>query len=176
MNRVLDLGVVLRDATEADMEVVRALNESELPHVSSVTVAEFERYRGEARYFRVAEASDGEFAGFLIGFGPGADYDSVNYLWFAERYERFLYVDRIVVSETARGLGIGRKFYADVADHARDHAPIVTCEVNLQPPNEASHRFHANLGFCEVGRQETDGGKKQVSLLAWDLTETHASA
>ena len=41
---------------------------------------------------------DGTFAGFVIIMGPGTDYDSPNYRWFAERYgTAFHYLDRIVL-------------------------------------------------------------------------------
>jgi hypothetical protein len=45
---------------------------------------------------------------------------------------------------------------------------VLTCEVNLRPPNEGSLRFHRRLGFREVGRQETPYGAL-VTLLALDL-------
>ncbi|NNE42793.1 MAG: GNAT family N-acetyltransferase, partial [Gemmatimonadetes bacterium] len=44
-------------------------------------------------------------------------------------------------------------------------APMITCEVNTRPRNDGSLRFHARLGFREVGTQETEGGAKAVSLL-----------
>ena len=46
---------------------------------------------------------------------------------------------------------------------------MLFCEVNLRPRNERSLAFHAAIGFREVGRQDTDGGNKHVSLLALDL-------
>jgi predicted GNAT superfamily acetyltransferase len=39
----------------------------------------------------------------------------------------------------------------------------VACEYDVEPPNDASARFHARFGFGEVGRQRLAGGK-QVSL------------
>lgn len=35
----------------------------------------------------------GELSAFLLAFDERADYDSPNYLWFRERYPRFVYVD-----------------------------------------------------------------------------------
>jgi predicted GNAT superfamily acetyltransferase len=40
--------------------------------------------------------------------------------------------------------------------------------VNLRPRNDGSLRFHARLGFKEVGQQETSYGVL-VSMLAKDL-------
>jgi hypothetical protein len=40
----------------------------------------------------------------------------------------------------------------------------MTCEYNLQPQNEISRKFHQRYGFIEVGTQETENGKKTVSL------------
>ncbi|TIP69850.1 MAG: GNAT family N-acetyltransferase, partial [Mesorhizobium sp.] len=71
-----------------------------------------------------------------------------NFLWFRERYPRFVYVDRVVVAGEARGRGHARRLYEDLFDHAlRAGQTIVTCEVNAEPPNPASDAFHAALGF-----------------------------
>ena len=44
----------------------------------------------------------GNIDAFLLAFDQDADYDSPNFLWFRARYPRFVYVDRIVVAESAR--------------------------------------------------------------------------
>ncbi len=85
---------------------------------------------------------------FIISFDQDADYDGVNFHWFRARYQRFVYVDRVVVAPEARGRGHARRLYADLFDQARraGHARIV-CEVNSSPPNPQSDAFHASLGF-----------------------------
>ncbi|PTS88217.1 GNAT family N-acetyltransferase [Caulobacter sp. HMWF009] len=102
----------------------------------------------------------------LLTFDERADYDSLNYLWFRERYARFVYVDRVVVSAAARGRGLARQLYADLfaAAAAAGHSQIV-CEVNSDPPNPASEAFHAGLGFTEVGAAAIHDGAKSVRYL-----------
>ncbi len=97
---------------------------------------------------------------------PGQPYQSPNYRWFSEHYPKFVYVDRIAVSPAFKGKGIGRALYLNVENLARRVAPVVTCEVNLIPANPDSLAFHKKLGFTEVGQQNTESGKKRVSLLA----------
>jgi predicted GNAT superfamily acetyltransferase len=46
--------------------------------------------------------------------------------------------------------------------------PLVTCEFDVDPPNAASERFHAGLGFHEVAQQVLDSGKR-VSLQMKDI-------
>lgn len=103
----------------------------------------------------------------LIAFDQDADYDSPNFLWFRDRYRRFVYVDRIAVAASARGGGLARMLYRDLFQAARDagHVQIV-CEVNSDPPNPASDAFHASLGFAEVGRAELANGKQVRYLRA----------
>ena len=48
--------------------------------------------------------------------------------------------------------------------------PWLLCEVNVRPLNAGSLRFHHRIGFTEVGQQDTDGGRKTVSLLAKPLS------
>lgn len=102
----------------------------------------------------------------LLTFDQAADYDSPNFLWFRARYDRFVYVDRVVVADAARGRGLARRLYDALFDAARaaGHERIV-CEVNAEPPNPASDAFHAALGFVPVGTAAIHGGKKTVTYL-----------
>lgn len=117
------------------------------------------------RSFRARAAGGG--AGFLLSFDQDADYGSPNFLWFRERYARFVYVDRVVVDPAARGRGLARALYEDLfaAAAGAGHERVV-CEVNLVPPNPASDAFHARLGFEEVGRADLAGSGKRVRYLA----------
>ncbi|MBP6597538.1 MAG: GNAT family N-acetyltransferase [Arenimonas sp.] len=120
----------------------------------------------QACWHQVAEV-DGVVAAFLLVFRDGANYPNSNFEWFAARYPRFLYVDRVVVDADSHGRGLGAQLYRELFDHARaSGAPVVTCEFNVVPPNIGSAAFHARLGFQEVGRQWLDEGRKQVSMQA----------
>jgi predicted GNAT superfamily acetyltransferase len=97
---------------------------------------------------------------------PKADYGSLNYAWFGERYDDFAYLDRVAVAQAHRNKGIGGLLYREVERRAT--ARWFTLEVNVRPMNEGSLRFHARLGFVEVGQRETDYGTR-VSLMAKEL-------
>jgi uncharacterized protein len=102
----------------------------------------------------------------LLTFDQAADYDSPNFLWFRERYPDFVYVDRIVVADAARGRGLARRLYDDLFAAARAAGQErIVCEVNSDPPNPASDAFHAALGFVPVGTARIHGGKKTVTYL-----------
>ncbi len=109
----------------------------------------------------------GEVEAFMISFDQDAAYESPNFLWFRQRYFRFVYVDRIVVDPAARGRGHARRLYHDLFEKARRHGhALVTCEVNITPPNPASHAFHGAAGFVEVGSQAFHDGAKSVRYYA----------
>lgn len=109
---------------------------------------------------------DGELAGFCLVMAPGLPYASSNYRWFSERYTDFAYLDRVALRADHQGCGFGTALYAEV--ERRIAAKLFALEVNLDPPNEGSIRFHSRLGFVEVGQQITPSGKL-VSLMAKDL-------
>jgi predicted GNAT superfamily acetyltransferase len=109
----------------------------------------------------------GDLEAFLLAFDQDADYDSPNFLWFTERYARFVYVDRIVVAPEARGRGHARRLYHDLFEVAAGNGyDVVVCEVNSEPPNPTSDAFHAALGFSEVGQASIHGGTKTVRYFA----------
>jgi len=160
---------MLRDATPADFPAILALNEAFVAVLSPLDDARLARLHVQAAWHRVIE-SDGRIDAFLLAFREGADYDSPNYRWFAQRYPRFLYVDRIVVAGSTQVRGAGSRLYRELhALAVHDAVPLITCEFDIEPPNPASERFHARLGFREVGRQLLHGGRKTVSLQALDV-------
>jgi len=154
----------IRDAEADDLQTILELNEAATPNVSHLTLDALHALAAEAAYFRVVEERERVIA-FLLGFGPDARYASENFQWFRRRYDAFVYIDRIVVDGDTRGGGIGARLYADIDTFTRERAPLLACEVNVRPRNDGSLRFHERHGFTEVGRQETEGGTKEVALL-----------
>lgn len=156
--------VVIRDARSGDFDAVCALNQSEVQHTSAMDAARLAELDALSCYHRVASIGSGVSA-FLLAICNGSPYRNDNFEWFARRYPRFIYVDRIVVSSAARGLRLGSLLYEDLFGQARASAiPLVACEYNLVPPNEPSRSFHDKFGFREQGTQWVANGTKQVSL------------
>ncbi|MDH3374968.1 MAG: GNAT family N-acetyltransferase [Gammaproteobacteria bacterium] len=121
-----------------------------------------------AAYFRVAVGDD-RLAAFLVGLRPGTSYESPNYRWFCDHYDDFAYVDRVAVADFARRAGLASRLYDDFAATLPDTVEFMTCEVNIRPPNESSMEFHRRMGFRQVGTQSTEGGNKEVAMLAKTL-------
>lgn len=150
---------MLRDATEADFRSILVLNEAFVSVLSPLDAQRLAQLHAQARLHRVIER-DGRLLAFLLAFREGTDYDGANYHWFAQRYPRFLYVDRIVVAGGEQGQGAGSQLYRDVCALATAEAvPVITCEFDIEPPNPISARFHDRQGFREIGKRQLDGGK-----------------
>jgi uncharacterized protein len=160
--------VNIRETSSNDLDSALALNNASLPELNELDRAEIERLVDMSLLSLTAEV-DGAFAGFCVVFAPGVDYGSLNYAWFSRMYSDFAYLDRIAVDPTYRRYGIGRGFYATLVERLTGQFPLLTCEVNVRPRNDASLAFHHSIGFREVGQQDTDGGNKTVSLLALPL-------
>ena len=97
----------IRNLTAADVEAMWAVNEEGLPGTGQVTPHELEALLGFASL--ALGAYDGtDLLGFVICLPPNTAYGSLNYAWFNQRYDAFLYVDRIAVASNHRpwrGLG-----------------------------------------------------------------------
>ena len=154
----------IRDVRDDELDAVLSLNEASIPAVNSISIGQMRWFREHAAYFRVG-VDDDRLGAFLIGMRPGTGYDSLNYTWFCKHYDDFGYIDRIAVADHARRLGLATRLYDDFRSTLPDTVDVMTCEVNLKPPNESSMAFHRRLGFTQVGTQETEGGTKQVALL-----------
>jgi uncharacterized protein len=154
----------IRDCVEADFASVLRLNLESEHFLSPLSLSGLRALSAQAWYCR-ALGSEGEALGFLLVLQEGAAYDSVNFQWFQARYSQFLYIDRVVVDAYARGRRVAMRLYEDLFVRARAAGRTrVMCEFDVDPPNEASRRFHAAFGFREVGSQRIAAGKKTVSL------------
>ena len=150
-------GVVVRPMVPGDHAVVHAMNDAAAPHVNVLDAESFAWLVRACDYTRVA-VRDGAIVGFVFAIRHGTEYWSANYAWFTERYDAFLYLDRVVVAPEARHAGVGRALYNDLVAFALGQWPRVALEVNLDPPNPASLAFHAAMGFERVGERHHDGG------------------
>jgi len=148
------------------IERLLALNNAHAVELSHLTPGRMTDLIGQA--FLAAAPQDG--CALLISFDQAAEYDSPNFHWFRARYDRFVYVDRVVVSPAARGRGYARRLYEALFARARTagHDRIV-CEINTDPPNLASDAFHEGLGFVQVGTGVIHGGLKSVRYMSRPL-------
>lgn len=168
MTNTLSATIVPLDGTPSPALV--DLNNDHAAELSFLTPERFAALIGEA----FLACRIGEADALLLAFDQAADYDSPNFLWFRERFGRFVYVDRIVVAGSARGRGLARLLYEALFDRARAAGQErVVCEVNADPPNPASDAFHAALGFVEVGAALLPNGKT-VRYFERPLGETQA--
>ena len=142
---------------------ILTLNNAHSVELSWFDVDRLKSLLRQAFYARMIGSADA----FLLAFDQSASYDSSNYMWFRQRYTRFVYVDRVVVSPSMRGRGYARLLYTDLFEQARRAAHhVVVCEVNSDPPNPTSDAFHAAFEFEEVGRATIHEGSKTVRYLA----------
>ena len=154
-------------ATVEHFAAILDLNEEFVDVLAPLSRERLELLDSLASYHRVA-VEQCDVIGFALAFGSEARHDSVNFGWFAERYQSFLYVDRVVVAAPRQGTGVGALLYKDLFEFARSRGyERVTCEIDADPPNPRSERFHQGFGFSEVGSQEVQyfaGRPKRVSL------------
>jgi len=158
--------MLIRKLEEKDYPRILQLNEESVHFLSPLTKDKLEKIISQCEMVNVVEV-DGRVEAFILTLKEGKEYDSVNYLWFDNHYDQFLYIDRVVVSLEMQGKGIGRTLYESVFTHASlKGIPYVTAEIDINPPNPGSLKFHEKFGFREVGKQTVAGGTKLVSLQA----------
>ena len=159
----------IRFLTPNDFEEVLNINNMNVPALGILSLEKLRYLVTHALHSLVVD--QGTILGFCITFAPHAPYDSVNYQWFCNRYQRFTYLDRIAFTPQAQGMGFGKLLYRHVERLMQEsnQAYPLCCEVNLQPPNPGSLRFHQDLGFIRV--EDIDhGNNHKVAMLKKDAS------
>lgn len=137
----------LRPITPAEREAVLAINARNVPMVGPLDAARFDWLLSMARHASVICAGDA-IAGWVLTLAPGTAYDSPNYRFFADRYDDFLYLDRIAIDQAFRRRGLGSRVYDELEAAA---GARMVLEVN--DDNEGSLAFHRARGYVEVARE-----------------------
>ncbi len=161
--------IIIRDAKPEDADTVLKLNAAEVQWTSPISPQRLEELAGLSCYYKVVCVND-EVVAFLIAMHSTSQYENANFEWFKARYDQFVYIDRIVVAGNTAGLGLGSRFYGDIAKFASEsNAERLVCEYNIEPMNEASRAFHLKIGFTEVGKQAVSEQGKIVSMQTLEL-------
>lgn len=149
----------IRALVEADLPTVLALNNAHAAEVNALSATALAALVEVATRARIV---DGDL-GFLIGCSETTPPQGPNHAWFLAHRPHFLYIDRVVVAPSARGRGLARALYDDLATIAAGRP--LCCEVNIDPPNAASLDFHARLGFVPCGEAADPRNGKRVRYL-----------
>lgn len=159
----------IRPFHPADLDHIHAINQNAVPLVGTTTQQELFAIANQACIALVAHPPGDvhDPVGFCLVLAPTADYASENFAWFRERYDDFIYLDRVAIVEKYKRQGLGRSLYNKVEASASECTPWakrLTLEVNIEPRNEASLAFHEQLGFAIVGERDTRYGTR-VALM-----------
>jgi predicted GNAT superfamily acetyltransferase len=160
----------VRNIEITDVARVLEINNANTPGVSELTLSELETDIKNCLHALLIDNEHGEVCAFCITFAPDAPDAGVNHQWFADRFESFVYLDRIAIDPTYQNLGLGALLYQSVEKQmiASAQHSLLCCEVNLEPPNPGSLRFHHRIGFTEVG-QHSPQQNYLVSMLSKNL-------
>ena len=165
---------VVRNIEIADLLRVLEINNANTPGVSELTFAELELDLHSSLHALTIDNELGEVCAFCITFDPDAPDAGDNHRWFAERYKSFVYLDRIAIDSNHQNRGLGALLYQSVEQHmlkSAEHS-LLCCEVNLEPPNPGSLRFHQRIGFTEVGQSIQEYANYRVSYLSKSVSES----
>ena len=157
---------IVRNIVGTDVTRVLEINNANTPGVSELTLSELETDITNCLHALAIDDEHGKVCAFCITFDPNALDAGSNHQWFAERYKSFVYLDRIAIDSKHQNRGLGALLYQSVEQRMLDSTEhsFICCEVNLEPPNPGSLRFHKRIGFTEVGQHSPQQGYL-VSLL-----------
>ncbi|MDP1931523.1 MAG: GNAT family N-acetyltransferase [Gammaproteobacteria bacterium] len=87
----------------------------------------------------------------MLGISAGKGGENFGYQWFMARFDSFLYIDRVVVHDECRRLGLAIEFYHEAVHWCRARGiEHIVCQIHDRPPNPVAHALHDKLGFTAI--------------------------
>ena len=138
------------------LNILYSLNQDNTPEVGDLESLNnlCELIHMSALNFYVLE--NNTIIGFVICFRENSEYKSLNYKYFKNKEDKFLYIDRVVIKDGYRRLGVGSYLYDHLHELAQKEDIPLCCEVNIIPKNEISLNFHFKKGFKHDGEFHFD--------------------
>ena len=153
--------------TDDIFERLLALNNAHAEELSFKTPKDFALLLAAASHVR----AEPQGLALIVAIDDSCIYDNPNFTWLKQRFQRFYYIDRVVVDAAARGRGLARQFYAGLEERARaEGRERLVCEINAEPPNPQSDAFHQKLGFEPVGEQFLENYGRTVRYWSRELS------
>ena len=151
--------VAIREATDADLGAVLALNNALIPVDTTAWTERLETIDERRAWF--AHKRDGgwpvliaEAGGDVVGFATYGEFRD-NAKWEGYRFTAEL---TIHVAGDRHGSGVGRRLMEALFERARADG-LHTLVAAVDGTNDGSIRFHERLGFVETGRMSQVGFK-----------------
>ena len=143
------MAVTLRDATSADLPAILAIHNSTIDDTTTTWSDEDETIEHRTQWFAARQAAGDPVVVAVDGGEVGEGK------WPGYRHTRELSVH---VRDSHRGHGVGRLLLDDLVERAvRNDVHVLVAAVDSG--NEASIRFHEQMGFVEVARLPEVGRK-----------------
>jgi predicted GNAT superfamily acetyltransferase len=99
-----------------DLPQVRKLNNKYAEAVGECSAKMYQYLFSIAQHALVVKDQE-MLVGFLLTVGEGSDYRSTNYKFHSEQgYDKWIYMDRIIVDEGYQSMSIGSKLYTFLID------------------------------------------------------------
>ncbi len=140
--------------SENEVKEMHVINQENVPELGGLS--ELEDFWARVNWSEVIFVYKYEdvIKAFVLCMREGQTYNSPNYKYISNRFNKFLYVDRIAVQEQFRRKGIAEKIYTKVIDKGKENDLDILCEVNTKPSNKTSMAFHNKMGFEEIGTND----------------------
>lgn len=113
------------------------------------------------------EGSDARLVGYLLAFPSDTMYDGEEFLFLTKTSTGpFIYIDQVAVDAAMRRTRAASSLYQAIETAAhRQGILVLSCEINLMPPNPDSLAFHRNEGFNQTSVMPTQDGRT-VALMS----------
>ena len=145
------------------LNLIFELNQNNIPALGSLNSLKHVQDIYNNSLFLIEVIVEDDFAGFAFVMDNKSEYQSLNYKYFKNKYNDFLYIDRVAFIDKFQRRGYGTITYDEIHKLSKKLNSLLCCEVNTFPLNKESMDFHRKYGFSVI--EEVPFGEKKVAML-----------
>jgi L-amino acid N-acyltransferase len=154
--RELRLGMLIRQAVDADLDAILAIHNDAI--LNSAAIWDDDPVdRAEREVWLATRAREGNPV--LVAVDGATTVGYATYAqWRSKRGYRHTVEDSVYVAASHQGRGLGRTLLTRLIEHAREAGHHVML-ADIESSNAASIRLHESLGFIRAGQLDEIGHK-----------------
>lgn len=153
--------------SEEMFEEINVLNQNHITDLGELSYAKLDYFHKNGTLLNISETTpiNSTLEGFLIALPSNLRFAGHLYQSAHRYFEKFIFIERIIVSENYARLGVGSSLMLPLVSLSEQYNLPIVMAINSDPPNERGLRFAVHkLDFSPIEEEVVDNELNVIYL------------